>query len=101
MSADRRRPRKAAPRLEPLEGRLAPAGGGSFVIDGIQGEAKDRDFAGQIDIYTWSRGEANPGSFAEGRAAGRDRIDMDDFHFTMPVSQASPSLFRSGGRSLG
>jgi hypothetical protein len=42
MTADRRRPRKAAPRLEPLEGRIAPGViMGDIVSSNRAGEAKD------------------------------------------------------------
>jgi type VI secretion system secreted protein Hcp len=92
MSADRRRPRRMAPRLEPLESRLAPSVRSFLTIDGIQGEARDKDHSEEIDVISWSWGEHNTGTFAAAAPAGR--VEMQDFHFTMPVSKASPLLFR-------
>lgn len=64
-------------------------------IDGIPGESKDKDHLGEIDVLSWSWGESNPGSFASGGGGGGGgRVDMQDFHFTMPVSKASPVLFK-------
>src|SRR5829696_5019333 len=62
-------------------------------IDGIPGESVDAKHKGEIDVESWSWGEANPlppGGHGGGGGAGK--VQMQDFHFTTKVSKASPTL---------
>jgi type VI secretion system secreted protein Hcp len=61
-------------------------------IDGIPGDSQDKTYKGKIDIQSWSWGESNAGSGDQGGGHGAGRVSMQDFHFTMMVSNASPKL---------
>jgi len=57
----------------------------------IKGEAKDSKHKDEIQIESWSFGETNTGTFSGGGGAGK--VQLQDFHFTMNTSKASPTLF--------
>jgi type VI secretion system secreted protein Hcp len=62
-------------------------------IEGIPGESLDAKHKGEIDVESWSWGEANPvppGGGGSGGAAGK--VQMQDFNFTTRFSTASPNL---------
>src|SRR3989338_10520822 len=60
-------------------------------IDGIDGESTDPGHKGEIDVLSWSWGETNAGIRAGG-GGGAGKVNMQDFHFTMHSSKASPKL---------
>jgi type VI secretion system secreted protein Hcp len=60
-------------------------------IDGIEGESKDADHAGEIDITFVGWAESLPLGVV-GPAATSLRVQMEDFHFAAPLSKASPKL---------
>ena len=62
-------------------------------ISGIQGESVDVKHKGEIDILSFSWGEANTASAAHGGGAGAGKVSMQDFHFTKKFDKASPKLF--------
>lgn len=62
-------------------------------LDGIEGESKDNKHLGEIDIESFSWGETQPGTLAFGTGGGAGKVQMQDFHFTMYMSKASPTLF--------
>jgi len=62
-------------------------------IAGIDGESQDFMHKGEIDVESWSWGETNAGSFGHGGGGGAGKVAMQDFHFTMKYSKASPKLF--------
>ena len=62
-------------------------------IDGIQGESRDDRHKDEIDIESFSWEETQSGTFAVGGGGGSGKISVQDFHFTMPVNKASPTLF--------
>lgn len=68
----------------------------------IEGESRDEKHRGQIEIESFSWGESNFGSFASGGGGGAGKVSMNDFHFVMKVSKASPKLFLAcaSGRHL-
>jgi type VI secretion system secreted protein Hcp len=61
-------------------------------IDGIDGESEDSKHPKEIEVQSWSWGESNAGSFASGGGGGAGKVNMQDFHFTVNVSKASPKL---------
>lgn len=61
-------------------------------IDGIPGESKDHKHADEIDLISWSWGEAQTGTFSGGGGGGAGKISMQDFHFVMKVNKATPKL---------
>ena len=62
-------------------------------IAGIQGESVDVKHKGEIDILSFSWGEANTASAAHGGGGGAGKVSMQDFHFTKKFDKASPKLF--------
>jgi len=62
-------------------------------IDGIQGESRDDRHKDEIDIESFSWGETQSGTFAVGGGGGAGKVSMQDFHFTMRVNKASPTVF--------
>jgi type VI secretion system secreted protein Hcp len=62
-------------------------------IDGIEGESLDDKHKGEIDVESWSWGETQTGSFSFAGGAGAGKVQMQDFHFAMHMSKASPKLF--------
>ena len=61
-------------------------------IDGIEGESKDAKHKGSIEISAWSWGAAQTGTSSSGGGAGAGKVAMQDAHFSMSVSKASPKL---------
>ena len=61
-------------------------------IDTIKGESQDAKHAGEIEIRAFSFGSSQSGSFNTGGGGGAGKVQMQDFHFTMPLQQASPKL---------
>jgi type VI secretion system secreted protein Hcp len=61
-------------------------------IDGVEGESQQDGHVGEIEIEAYTWGEANAGSAAHGGGGGAGKVTMQDFHFTMRSSKASPKL---------
>ena len=64
-------------------------------IDGIQGESLDSKHKSEIQLESWSFGEANKGSFSYGAGGGAGKVQMGDFHFVKHVDKSSPKLFQA------
>lgn len=60
-------------------------------IDGIRGESHDAAHRGAIDLLSWHWAAENTGTMRFG-GGGAGRARVDDFHFTMRVSAATPKL---------
>jgi type VI secretion system secreted protein Hcp len=73
-------------------------------IDGVEGESSDLKHKGEIDVESFSWGETLPaaGPTGGGAGAGGGKVAMQDFHFVMKVSKASPTLMLAcaSGRNL-
>jgi type VI secretion system secreted protein Hcp len=62
-------------------------------IDGVPGESLDAKHKGEIEVESWSWGEANPVSPGGGSSGGgAGKVQMQDFNFSTRFSKASPSL---------
>jgi type VI secretion system secreted protein Hcp len=61
-------------------------------IDGIAGESQDSKHKGEIQLESFGWGESQLGAGARGAGAGTGKVEMQDFHFAMRVSKASPQL---------
>src|SRR5262245_45651429 len=59
---------------------------------GIKGESKEKGFEGPLQVLSWSWGASQSGSFAAGGGGGVGKVHMQDFHFTTPMSTATPDL---------
>ncbi len=62
-------------------------------IEGIDGESHDDKHKNEIDVLSWSWGETQSGTHGGGGGGGAGKVSMQDFHFTMGASKASPKLF--------
>ena len=61
-------------------------------LDGIDGESADSKNKGQIDLQSFSWGEAQTGTHGAGGGGGAGKVQMQDFHFVMKNNKASPKL---------
>jgi type VI secretion system secreted protein Hcp len=61
-------------------------------IEGIDGESTDKAHPGEIEIESFSWGVTNQGNASSGGGGGGGKAVVQDFHFTMPLSKASPAL---------
>ena len=61
-------------------------------IEGIEGESQDHKHKGTIDIESWSWGASQAGTHGGGGGGGAGKVAMQDFHFVMKISKASPKL---------
>jgi len=59
-------------------------------IDGIEGESEDKDHKGEIEVDSYSWGVTNTSTGGGGGGAGK--AVAQDFHFTAPMTKASPVL---------
>jgi type VI secretion system secreted protein Hcp len=64
-------------------------------LDGVDGEAADKQHSKQIDVLSWSWGAANHGSAHVGGGAGTGKVQAQDLHFTKYVDSSSPKLLLS------
>ena len=64
-------------------------------ITGIEGESTDAKHKGSIDIESFSWGATQQGAMAGGGGGGAGKVSMQDFHFVMRASKASPKLFEA------
>ncbi len=62
-------------------------------IEGIKGDSADSKHKGTIEVQSFSWGASNMGSSGSGGGGGAGKVSIQDFHFTAPVSSASPNLF--------
>ena len=60
-------------------------------IDGIPGESTDAKHKDEIDLVSFSWGEANAAGPVGGGGGGK--VTFQDFHFTTHVNKSSPVLF--------
>lgn len=61
-------------------------------LKGIDGESTDHKHKNEIDVESFSWGETNSGTHAGGGGGGAGKVTMQDFHFVMKISKASPKL---------
>ena len=66
---------------------------GGTAVSKVEGESADAKHKGEVDVESWSWGESNVGTHAIGGGGGAGKVSMQDFHFVMKMSKASPSLF--------
>jgi type VI secretion system secreted protein Hcp len=62
-------------------------------IGDIKGESNDAKHKGEIDVFSWSFGAAQPGASAiAGHGAGVGKVQFRDFHITKYVDASTPKL---------
>jgi len=64
-------------------------------IEGIEGDSQQKGHAGEIEISSFSWGETNAVVPGKGTGAASGKVQMQDFHFAMSTSKASPTLMTS------
>ena len=62
-------------------------------LEGIAGESLDHKHRDEIQILSWSWGESQSGTMSSGGGGGAGKVNMQDFHFVMKVTKATPKLF--------
>jgi len=60
-------------------------------IEGIDGESTDKTHPDEIEIDSFSWGVTNA-SVGAGGGGGSGKASLEDFHFSAPLSKASPNL---------
>ncbi len=58
----------------------------------INGESKDKEHAGTIDVLAWSWGMSQSGSFHVGGGGGSGKANFQDISITKYIDSASPIL---------
>ncbi|MGH8729167.1 MAG: Hcp family type VI secretion system effector [Burkholderiales bacterium] len=61
-------------------------------IDGIPGESQNDSHKGEIDVVSWSWGEAQTVVTSGGGGSAAARVTLRDLQCSMQVSKASPQL---------
>jgi len=61
-------------------------------LDGIEGESRDKDHGGEIDVLSWSWGMSQSGSMHSGGGGGAGKVAIQDLNITKPVDKSSPTL---------
>lgn len=64
-------------------------------FDGVDGECKDKDHKGWIDILSFSQGIHQPGGGATGVARRRGDVILDDISISKVMDKSSPKLAES------
>jgi type VI secretion system secreted protein Hcp len=61
-------------------------------IEGIQGEAQDKQIKNAIEIASFSGGVTHPGSMAMGTGGSTGQSSFSDLSLTSTISKASPNI---------
>lgn len=64
-------------------------------IDGIPGEATQKNFQDWIHLDGWSWGSSTSGQAERGGGLIGGKVQMQDFHFTKITDKATPKLFEA------
>lgn len=64
-------------------------------LDGVEGESKHKDHAGEIEILSWSWGVSNASGAASGGGSGKGKATASDFQFVHNYDKASPVLAKN------
>ena len=64
-------------------------------IEGIKGESKDEKHQDEIVIDSFSFGLGSAAPPGAGGGGGAGKVSMQDFHFTMATTKASPVLMQA------
>src|SRR4051794_39165022 len=64
-------------------------------IEGIEGDSESKGHPGELEVSSFSWGETQTGSVGQGSGGGAGKVQMQDFHFSMTTSKASPVLMTS------
>jgi type VI secretion system secreted protein Hcp len=59
----------------------------------FEADSRDEECFNWIQLQSWSFGASNSGTFGVGSGGGSGKASLQDFHFTMHPSTATPELF--------
>src|SRR5262249_36754050 len=65
-------------------------------LEGIDGESNDAKHKNEIELQSWSWGEAQHGSHAGGSGGGAGKVRMEGFHLMMKIKKPPPKLMLAG-----
>ncbi len=63
-------------------------------IEGVDGEAVDKDHGGEIDVLAWSWGMSQSGTTHMGGGAGAGKVNVQDLSVTKYIDKSSPNLMK-------
>jgi type VI secretion system secreted protein Hcp len=63
-------------------------------LDGVDGESKDKDHKGWIDIYSFSVGVSNAGAGHFGGGSGAGKASISDISISKQVDKSSATLYK-------
>ena len=63
-------------------------------LDGVKGESQKDGHKDEMEVETFSWGESNPTSFAQGGGGGVGKVSIQDVHFTKAIDKASVNLYQ-------
>lgn len=75
-----------------------------LMLEGIPGESQARDFAGTIEVSSFSIGvESQSGEFSGAAARARGKVQPQQFVVTKPTDTTTPALLArcAGGQAIG
>ena len=64
-------------------------------IGDIEGESRDKEHGGEIDVLAWSWGMSQSGTTHSGGGGGAGKVNVQDLSITKYVDKASPNLMRA------
>lgn len=64
-------------------------------VEGINGEAQDKDHKGEIDILAWSWGVSQSGTMHLGGGGGAGKANAQDISVTKYIDKSSPLLIKA------
>lgn len=62
-------------------------------LDDVNGEVQDSQYAGWIEIDSFSWGASQTGTSASGGGGGAGKVSFEDFQLTKPTDKSSSTLF--------
>jgi type VI secretion system secreted protein Hcp len=65
-----------------------------LLIEGIDGESKQKGYESHIDVQSWSMGITNSSSFGAGGGGATGKASVQDFHFTVLGGRSSEQLLK-------
>ena len=64
-------------------------------VEGIDGESKNKDHVGEIDITSWTAGMTQSGTTHKGGGSGGGKVNFQDISFTKEVDKATAPLMQA------
>jgi type VI secretion system secreted protein Hcp len=64
-------------------------------IEGVEGEAQDKDHGKEIDVLAWSWGSSQSATTHMGGGGGSGKVSVQDLSITKHVDKSTPVLLKS------